>query len=29
MYGMVASIPDKSMVKEFLTEFMSEVYTTS
>lgn len=27
MYGMVAKIPDKSIVNDFIVEFFSEVYT--
>ena len=26
MYGMVANIPDKSIVDDFIVEFFSEVY---
>lgn len=27
MYGMVASIPDKGMIDDFILSFFSEVYT--
>ena len=26
MYGMIATIPDKAIVQDFVTEFFSEVY---
>jgi hypothetical protein len=29
MYGMVAKIPDKSLVDDFLVNFMNEVYKLS